>query len=367
MVTLLKQPLNMVEQPVAPFIKKNPPRFVWSKRKNNVDVGLILRDTETDTQRYDNAVLSVPYDHSSNKYGVRSWRGPYVDEGFRPPLTDPEFDGVALSRLNRPRTQARTNPTAPYKTQNDHDPDVGSYIQSTVINSGVKANIQLRRESPEDLYQNPQLEFNRPQTSSTANQSYNYRNAPRRDIKAIEGTLRYSTPVTSAQTQQSYDYNPQEQYQHHSLSYTSPQTNATTIESFDYKTDNITGATVKIVNNAKASGYSNASKQRREISVPSEKSAQLRTGEARPTTSGYTQKKMIQDNPSRYTPSHIKVKTTIQPSSTTFKEFKFHRQDNLNRSVILNSTKPSVGNYSVPASLPSTLQNRTIQLKSTRR
>lgn len=154
--------LNILEVPVAPFIQKDPPRFQWANKFNKVQADEILRDTETKTQYYDDAVLAVARDQNQRRYGIRSWYGPKI-KNFRPPLLDPEFDLVPLSRIPRPRTQARTNPVFPYRTQNEHDPDVGSYMNPRRINGAVINNIQVRFENPQDYEIVPDLEFSRPQ------------------------------------------------------------------------------------------------------------------------------------------------------------------------------------------------------------
>lgn len=156
--------LNMLETPAAPFIQRDAPRFQWAGKFNNVQTDEVLRDTETKTQYYQDAVLAVSRDQNQRKYGIRSWYGPVVNKNFRPPLLDPELDINPLSRLPRPRTQVRFNPVSPYHTQNNHDPDVGAFMNPRKLNGAVINNIQVRFEKPTDYEIKPDLEFKRPQT-----------------------------------------------------------------------------------------------------------------------------------------------------------------------------------------------------------
>jgi len=94
----LKKPLNMMELPVFPDIKKGPPRFVNSKKHWMVDAGAAMRDTEPFTQLYENAVLAQSKDYNKTVYGQSSHRD-IVNAEFRPPLQSPYEDFGPLSRL----------------------------------------------------------------------------------------------------------------------------------------------------------------------------------------------------------------------------------------------------------------------------
>lgn len=94
----IKKPLNMMENPVYPDIKKAPPRFVWSRKHWDVDVGQTLRETETMTQFYEPAVLAQSRDYNRTVYGQSSHRD-IVNAEFRPPLLSPYEDLGPLSRV----------------------------------------------------------------------------------------------------------------------------------------------------------------------------------------------------------------------------------------------------------------------------
>ena len=48
----LKKPLNMIENPVYPDIKKGPPRFVWSRKHWNVDNPGVSEQYQTDLSTF---------------------------------------------------------------------------------------------------------------------------------------------------------------------------------------------------------------------------------------------------------------------------------------------------------------------------
>lgn len=167
---LLKNHLNIVEAPVRPFIQKLPPRFVWAGRQKTVNVGEILRNQETNTQSYDNAVLAVSKMENQQRYGQRSYT-PKVNKAFRPPLMDPEFDLRPLSRLPRPRTQARVNPGGNgtiYHTQNTHGMDVSALVDDRRLFAAIRPDFGIKMEKPTDYEIVPDLEYNMPQTCGTS-------------------------------------------------------------------------------------------------------------------------------------------------------------------------------------------------------
>ncbi len=65
----MKKPLNAIEVPTFPDIKKGPPRFQWSRKFWQADPGATLRDTEPFTQFYENAILVQSRDYNKTQYG----------------------------------------------------------------------------------------------------------------------------------------------------------------------------------------------------------------------------------------------------------------------------------------------------------
>ena len=94
----IKKPLNMIENPVYPDIKKGPPRFVWSRKYWQVDPGATMRDTEPITQFIEPAVLAQSRDYNKTVYGQSSHKD-IVNAAFRPPLLDYYEDIGPLNRI----------------------------------------------------------------------------------------------------------------------------------------------------------------------------------------------------------------------------------------------------------------------------
>ena len=155
-LNLLKQPLNVLEGPVYPFIQKDPPRFVWSKKHWTAHVGDIIRETETKPQTYDHAVLAVSRSENQTRYGAKSYT-PKVNKAFRPPLEfmDPHAR-LPLSRMPHPTVVGRINPgsTKVYHSQNEHDMDVSSMIDHSRIGASVRPTYYFRldKSDPKELY-----------------------------------------------------------------------------------------------------------------------------------------------------------------------------------------------------------------------
>ena len=194
---LLKKPLNVIEQPVGIFIQKQRPIFKDSGKSQQVNVSTIMRNQETNTQSYDHAVLAVSRSENQTRYGQRSYFG-IVNKEFRPPLIDPEFDLMPLSRIPRPRTMARTNPgsSITYHTQNSSDLDVSSMIDDRRINASVRPNFGLRVEKPTDYEITPDLEFNAPPTFGPAGSDIPVYIRPESDLECA--VLEKNNPDTCA-------------------------------------------------------------------------------------------------------------------------------------------------------------------------
>ena len=109
----MRKPLNMLEAPVFPDIRRGPPRFRNAGKAWKVDTGRAMMETGNYTEElYGHAVLVQPYDYNKTIYGQSSHRD-VVNKSFRPPPRSPYFDEMPLSRL--PATAAgpiipRNNP-----------------------------------------------------------------------------------------------------------------------------------------------------------------------------------------------------------------------------------------------------------------
>jgi hypothetical protein len=163
-----KKAMNTIEGPVSPWIQKDPPRFYKTNKHWTVDVGNTIKDQQDNDQSLGGAILAVSRDENQNRYGKASYI-PKVNKNFRPPLVDPEYDLVALSRIPRPRTQLRINPISLAQTQNAHGTDVSSYIDERVMLGNVRPQLNLVYNYEKYNYEDvilPDLQFKLPQTSA---------------------------------------------------------------------------------------------------------------------------------------------------------------------------------------------------------
>ncbi len=92
-----KKPMNMMEAPIYPDIKKGPIQFKNSGKHWTVDVGQTLLDTEPNTQLLGDAVLAVSYRDNIDRYGQSSYQEKIAV--FRPPLQNYYEDFGPLNRL----------------------------------------------------------------------------------------------------------------------------------------------------------------------------------------------------------------------------------------------------------------------------
>lgn len=92
-----KKPMNMMDAPIYPDIKKGPIQFKNSGKHWTVDVGQTLLDTEPHTQLIEDAVLAVSYRDNIDRYGQSSYQEKITV--FRPPLQNYYEDFGPLNRL----------------------------------------------------------------------------------------------------------------------------------------------------------------------------------------------------------------------------------------------------------------------------
>lgn len=132
----MKKPLNMIETPIQPDIRKAPPRFRNSGKNWNVDIGRTLIETETMPQFVENAVLIQSRDYNKTIYGQHSHRD-VVNRQFRPPLITRD-DLLPLSRQPRKIVVPRVNPgtaqssASYFSAKNEKQPETYSYISDRV-------------------------------------------------------------------------------------------------------------------------------------------------------------------------------------------------------------------------------------------
>ena len=200
-----KRPHNVIEGPIYPFIQKDPPRFYKTKKHWVVHPDDIIRKQEDNTQLIDSYVLSVSRDENKRRYGQRSYY-PKVNKEFRPPLVDPEYDIVPLSRIPRPRTRARINPEGPAKTQNIHGIDVSSKIDERVLKGAIRPTYTIAFEKPPEQIL-PDLQLKMPQVggNSAVNTPFQMENDRQefeldRRNPEVYGSAGMNTPLDLCQT-----------------------------------------------------------------------------------------------------------------------------------------------------------------------
>ena len=167
-----KKPLNVIEGPMYPDIKKQGPRFVDAGKHWQVDVGATLRDTEHVDQFLGNAVLFQSRDYNQTIYGQSSHRD-VVNKNFRPPLLTQE-DVLPLSRLPRLLVVPRINPgTADtslkgYTAQNDRPSGISGHLSDRVKTGDARPTFFCPLSMPEDNAILPDLAAVLPEYSASA-------------------------------------------------------------------------------------------------------------------------------------------------------------------------------------------------------
>lgn len=170
-----KKPMNQLEAPVFPDIKKGPPRFIWTKKHWTVDTGRTMAEIEHIPQMLENSVLYQSYDYNSqHAYGKYPTYDVFVNKEFRPPLIDRD-DILPLSRIPRPVVGMRINPGSSHPSGNS------SFSDSNMHITGIEKNISDRVKSgeirptffapidmPTDNSVLPDLETTLPPTSASA-------------------------------------------------------------------------------------------------------------------------------------------------------------------------------------------------------
>lgn len=136
-----KKPLNQIQNPVYPDIRKGPPRFKWSRKYWQVDEGrTMLENTQQIPHNLIDTVLVQNRDYNRQfAYGKSSHRD-VVNLEFRPPLQDRD-DFIALTRIPRPTVVPRINPqtandsgTNGFATQNSGISDISGFLQDRIEN-----------------------------------------------------------------------------------------------------------------------------------------------------------------------------------------------------------------------------------------
>lgn len=170
-----KSPLNQLEAPIFPDIKKGPPRFKWSRKNWKVDTGRTMAEVEHVPQLQEAAVLFQSRDYNSqHAYGKFPKYTTFVNKEFRPPMQDRD-DFLPLSRIPRPTIVPRINPGGAfsgggsvYSEQNNSMPQVEKYLTDRVKEGEIRPTFFAPMSMPEDNSILPDLETTLPSTSASA-------------------------------------------------------------------------------------------------------------------------------------------------------------------------------------------------------
>ena len=104
----IKKPLNFIEGPIYPDIKKDILRFKTSRKYWTVSVGDALKETEKYPMFVDGAIELQTRNRNETIYGKSSHKS-YVNEEVRLPLISP-YDLFPLSKQPRRPVIPRVNP-----------------------------------------------------------------------------------------------------------------------------------------------------------------------------------------------------------------------------------------------------------------
>lgn len=209
----MKKPLNMIEGPVYPDIKKAPPRFKWSRKHWNVDEGATMRDTEPYNQFYENAVLVQSRDYNQSVYGKSSHKD-IVNAEFRPPLISPYEDLGPLTRIPatiysiiphiNPSTAGHDGGTSGYESKNQRPSDIEGNLTDRIGSKEWRPTFYAPMELPVDNSVLPDLEVKIPHISINAGWNIPYRSQQYTEYEL--GEAKYESPIhTGTSTHITFD------------------------------------------------------------------------------------------------------------------------------------------------------------------
>lgn len=151
-----KKPLNQLENPIVPDIKKGPTRFQWSGKHWKVDTAQTLLDTEANQQLIEPSILAQSRDHGRDQYGHSSYQEKITV--FRMPLQNHYEDFGPLNRLPTKihAIQPRINPgtafdsNSAYVVNNSSIPEMSKYITDRISTREWRETFYAPMSGPED-------------------------------------------------------------------------------------------------------------------------------------------------------------------------------------------------------------------------
>jgi hypothetical protein len=201
----IKKPMNMLENPIYPDIRRAPPRFVWSKKHWKVDAGATLRDTESFSQFSEPAILAQSRSYNKTIYGQSSHKD-IVNAEFRPPLQNYYEDIGPLNRV--PATieaiVPRINPgtaghdgTSGYTAKNERPSDISSALTDRIKNAESHANFYHPMDAPLDNSILPDLEIKLPSISIHSGWNFPSQNTQERPELNLGDEKLQAVPIKS--------------------------------------------------------------------------------------------------------------------------------------------------------------------------
>ena len=146
---VMKKPMNALENPIAPNIKKGPPRFMNSRKYWTVGEEVLNGNNGTipENMLRADAVLVQSRDSSRIKYGISSHRD-YINETFRPPIERME-DREPLSRMPRDIVWGRINPEVEwFEPNNSTLSETDKYFTNRIKDTRVNPEYSMEMGGP---------------------------------------------------------------------------------------------------------------------------------------------------------------------------------------------------------------------------
>jgi hypothetical protein len=190
----IKKPMNMMQAPIYPDIRKGPIQFKNSGKYWQVDVGQTLLDTEPNTQILEDAVLAKSYRDNIDKYGQSSYQEKITV--FRPPLQNDYEDFGPLNRLPtkiraitpyiNPGTITDGSGSTAFAAYNQTIQEVDRYITDKVTTPSWRNTYHMPMEAQLDTSMLPDLVTTLPLHSASSGYFSNVNIDAPREVKLSE-------------------------------------------------------------------------------------------------------------------------------------------------------------------------------------
>ncbi len=200
-MSIMKKPLNMLQQPMYPNYKKAPPRWRNAGKHWMVDEGKLLSETAEMPIVTEYAILAQSRDYNQTVYGKSSHKS-VVNENFRPPIVDTYLDEKPLNRVpvKINAIYPRINPGAAgvFEAQNNQViPNINKYLSDQIKKGDMShyPNMSIPFEIPIDNSILPDLEMKMPRVCTHAGYQSRFTKEPTIQNITLDH-MKYSTPMT---------------------------------------------------------------------------------------------------------------------------------------------------------------------------